>query len=207
MPAAVTSGKIPLVIALHGNGDTNSNFIATSGIKAAADADGFVLAAPQGITQNITYMGQPINGVDWDAYRPASGGNIDLPLLEAIRSQVTGTGSIDLKHVMVYGYSQGGYMSFRYGMEAAASLSCAAVLAAADPLPGSGLVSGAARKIPVAIQIGDQDFGISGARQTQTELQTNGNPLSYVEIAGAGHVPIPGDPAAPLDWCRPQALP
>jgi predicted esterase len=145
--------------------------------------------------------------VDWDAYRSTANGNIDLPLLDAIKTQLLGSGSIDVKHVIIYGYSQGGYMSFRYGMDASASLACAAVLAASDPMPGAGLVSGAARKIPVAIQIGDQDFGISGARQTKTELETNGNPLSYVEIAGAGHVPIPGDPAKPLEWCRPQALP
>jgi polyhydroxybutyrate depolymerase len=207
VPTAVTKGQVPLVIALHGNGDQNTNFVATSGMKAAADKDGFVLAAPQGIKQTVTVGGQTLPDIDWDAYRTAAAGNIDLPLLDAIRTQLVASGSIDVKHVIIYGYSQGGYMSFRYGMEAAASLACAAVLAASDPMPGAGLVSGAARKIPVAIQIGDQDFGISGARQSKTELETNGNPLSYVEIPGAQHVPIPGDPEAPLDWCRPQTLP
>ena len=37
VPAAVTTGRIPLVLGLHGNGDTNTNFIATSGLKALAD--------------------------------------------------------------------------------------------------------------------------------------------------------------------------
>jgi polyhydroxybutyrate depolymerase len=207
VPAAVSSGKLPLVIALHGNGDTNTNFVAVVGLKQLADSDAFVLAAPQGITQSFTYMGQPISGVDWDAYRPANGGNIDLPLLEAIRTQLSGSGSIDLKKILVYGYSQGGYLSFRYGMDASASLSCAAVIAACDPLPGAGLVSGAARKIPVSLQIGTNDFAIDGARQTKTELESNGNPLQYNEIQGAGHVPIPGDPKVPLDYCRGQALP
>ena len=207
VPAAVSGGAIPLVLALHGNGDTNANFVATSGIKALSDSLGFVLAAPQGITQTVMVGGQTVPNIDWDAYRTVADGNIDLPLLQTLQAQLAGTGSIDLKHVVVYGYSQGGYMSFRYGMDAAASLACSAVLAAADPMPGAGLVTGASRKIPVAIQIGDQDYGISGARQTKTELDGNGNPNSYVEIAGAGHVPIPGDPAAPLTWCRGQALP
>jgi dienelactone hydrolase len=207
VPAAVSAGAIPLVLALHGNGDTSANFVATSGIKALSDSLGFVLAAPQGITQTVTVGGQTVPNIDWDAYRSVAQGNIDVPLLQALQGELAATGSIDLKHVVVYGYSQGGYMSFRYGMDAAASLACSAVLAAADPMPGAGLVAGAARKIPVAIQIGDQDYGISGARQTKTELDGNGNPNSYVEIAGAGHVPIPGDPAAPLTWCRGQALP
>jgi polyhydroxybutyrate depolymerase len=207
VPAAVAGKAVPLVLALHGNGDTASNFVLTSGLKQASDTDGFVLAAPQGISQTFTFGGQTISGVDWDAYRPANGGNIDLPLLDAVRTQLGASSSIDAHHVMVYGYSQGGYMSFRYGMEAAASLSCSAVLAAADPLPGFGLMTKAARKIPVALQIGDQDFAIQGARQTHTELTQNGNPVSYVEVPGAGHVPIPGNPLAPLDWCRGQTLP
>ena len=207
VPNAVTQGPVPLVIALHGNGDTNSNFIAAIGFAALADQDGFVLAAPQGISQSFNYMGQQLNGIDWDAYRPVSGGNIDLPMLDALRTQLVATGSIDTKRIMVFGYSQGGYMSFRYGMDAAASLACTAVGAAANPLPGSNLVSSAARKIPVAIQIGTQDWNIGGAQSTHTELLQNGNPLLYNEIQGAGHVPFPGDPKVPLDWCRGQTLP
>ena len=207
VPAAVKSGKVPLVIALHGNGDKNTNFVLTSGLKSLSDADGFVLAAPQGISQNINFMGTQLSGIDWDAYRSTSQGNIDMPLLDAIRSQLGASGSIDPKKVLVYGYSQGGYLSFRYGMDASASLSCAAVLAAADPLPGAGLVAGAARKIPVALQIGTNDFAIQNARATKQELEANGNPLQYNEIEGAGHVPIPGDPKVPLDFCRGQTLP
>jgi hypothetical protein len=36
---------------------------------------------------------------------------------------------------------------------------------------------------------------------------SNGFPLDYHEIAGAGHVPIPGDPTVPLDYCLGQTLP
>ncbi len=205
----VPSGTQPLslVIALHGNGDTNSNFVAALGLQALADQDGFVLAAPQGISQSFTFMGQPINGVDWDAYRSASSGNIDLPLLDALRTRLVASGSIDPHHVVVFGYSQGGFLSFRYGMEAASVLACTAVIAASDPLPGGPLVTQAARKIPVALQIGTNDPGLSGAQATRTELQQNGNPIQYNEIQGAGHVPFPGDPRVPLDYCRAQALP
>src|SRR5262249_55129331 len=108
--------------------------------------------------------------------------------------------------IVSFGYSQGGFMSYRWGMEAAATLACAAVVAACDPMPGFGLDTMAARKIPVAIQIGTADWNINGARTTRSELEQNGNPLSYVEIQGAGHVPFPGTVPPPLNWCLAQVL-
>jgi polyhydroxybutyrate depolymerase len=205
VPAATQ--PLPLVIALHGNGDTNSNFVAALNLTSLADSDGFVLAAPQGISQTFTYLGTSFTGIDWDAYRPVAGGNIDEPMLDALRAKLVASGSIDTHHILLFGYSQGGFMSFRYGMDASAALACTVVAAASNPLPGSPLVSTAARKIPVAMQIGTNDSGLSGAQSTHTELTTNGNPVLYNEIAGAGHVPFPGDPTVPLDWCRGQTLP
>lgn len=202
VPAAVSAGPLPLVIALHGNGDTNANFVAATRLKAIADATPFVLVAPQGIPQQL--FGTTL---DWDAYRTAAQGNIDLPLLDALRSELAASSSIDGQRVLVFGYSQGGYLSFRYGMEAARSLSCAAVLAAAAPTTDPMLVTGAARKIPVALQIGTLDSALTQARTTRMLLQMNGNPLSYNEIAGAGHVPIPGDLQVPLAFCLGHKLP
>lgn len=206
-PAAVATRALPLVIALHGNGDTAANFVAALGLRALADADGFVLAAPQGITQSFTVYGQPVDGVDWDAYRTTADGNIDLPLLGALLDRLWATGSIDEKRSLVFGYSQGGYLSFRWGLEASASLSCATVAAAGNPMPGSTLISGAARKVAVALQVGSLDGAVNNARSSRDALQAAGHPVSYAEIAGAGHVPFPGDPKVPLEWCLSQSLP
>lgn len=209
VPAAVTGHELPLVIALHGDGDTNANFVTgTTQLEAKSDALGFVLAAPQGITRNIVVGAQTVPNVDWDPYNDVPA-NIDLPLLDAIDAQLVATGSIDSKNVLVYGYSQGGFLSFRWGMDASAKLSCAAVLAAGDPFGGSRptLVTGAARKIPVSIQIGKNDSLLPQAQTAKNELTANGNPLDYHEITGAGHVPVPGDFAAPLTYCLSQHLP
>jgi predicted esterase len=216
VPEAAANGQVPLVLALHGDGDTSLNFVETSGLAAASDTDGFVLAAPQGITRDIPVYDngqvfQTVPQVDWDAYNAiqadgsiTSDNNIDVPLLDAIREQLVASGSINQAHMIVYGYSQGGYLSFRYGMSDAANLSCAAVLAAISPLPGTLLVEGAARKTPVALQIGTEDYAYSNAASVIQELQTNGNPVQYTPVQGAGHVPIPGDPMAPLTWCLGQ---
>jgi poly(3-hydroxybutyrate) depolymerase len=207
VPPSVTQKKLPLVIALHGNGDTGAGFISqTTQLESLAAQRAFVLAAPDGITQTVTVGAQTVPNIDWDAYRTVAAGNIDLPLVDALRSQLVASGSVDAKRVFTYGYSQGGYLSFRYAMETAATVSCGAVLAAASPL-GAQLVSQAARKVPIAMQIGTNDYGIQQARSTKTALEQGGFPLDYHEIQGAGHVPVPGDPAVPLDWCLGQSLP
>ena len=81
------------------------------------------------------------------------------------------------------------------------------MLSAAHPMPGTTLVEQASRKTPVFLQIGTGDPAYSAAQQTATELQSNGNPMQLVTVQGAGHVPPPGDPKAPLDWCLQHPLP
>lgn len=211
-PPSVATKKLPLVIALHGNGDTSSAFItATTKLESLATEKGFVLAAPQGVSQSLTVTtqgGTQTLDVAWDAYRTVEQGNIDLPFLDALRAALVATGSIDEKHVFTVGYSQGGFMSFRYGMENAEAMSCAAVLAAANPMPGSPLVGSAKRKIAVALQIGANDPSIDAARATKKELDDASFPLDYHEIDGAGHgPPPPGDLSVPLDYCLGQAAP
>lgn len=203
-PSGLT-GPAPLAILLHGNGDTNTNFVAALGFQAKANTQRFIFVAPQGIPQTFTYLGTTLN-VDWDAYRKVNEGNIDLPLLDAIKADLGASSSVDAKKIFLFGYSQGGYLSFRYGMDASVTLSCTAVCAAANPL-GPTLISGAARKIPVAMQIGTNDYGINAARTTRDQLQNAGFPLQYDEIQGAGHVPFPGDPGVPLGYCLGQTLP
>jgi poly(3-hydroxybutyrate) depolymerase len=206
VPEVVATKKLPLVIALHGNGDTNTSFVTvTTKLESIAGSKGFALAAPQGISQTIAIGNQTIN-VNWDAYRAKSAGNIDLPLLDAIREDLVATGSIDATKVFTLGYSQGGYLSFRYGMDTAALVSCAAVLAAANPI-GPSLTAAAARKVPVALQIGTKDGAINQARSTKADLESKQFPLDYREIENAGHVPVPGDLNVPLDYCLGQTKP
>lgn len=205
VPQQALSRKVPLIVALHGNGDTSTSFIATSGLEQLAGQRGFVLAAPQGIERALTIGPQTIE-VDWDAYQSQAQGNIDLPLLDAIVDDLTASRSIDEKRISTYGYSQGGYLSFRYGVERSSALACSAVIAAANPL-GAQLTATAARKIPFSMQIGTKDFGIGQARATRDDLEQKGFPLEYREIEGAGHVPFPGSKTAPLDDCLGRALP
>jgi poly(3-hydroxybutyrate) depolymerase len=209
VPTTATSAS-QVAVLLHGNGDTAANFLATSGLKARADADGTVLLVPQGITRDVVVpiVGQTIPGIDWDAYNSAAAGNLDLPFLDQLRTDLVATGQVDAHHVFVFGYSQGGYLAFEYGMVTGTALSCAAVLAASSPFGGGGndpLITGATRKLAVVLQIGTNDGAYGAAQTTATTLTGAGFPTELHAVAGAGHVPIPGDVAVPWAYCRAQA--
>lgn len=206
VPTTATNAS-PLVLAMHGNGDTAPNFLATSGLKALADKDSLVLAIPQGIQRDVMFMGQTVPQVAWDAYNTT--GNIDTALVDMLRTQLQATKQVNVKKTFVFGYSQGGYFSFMLGMTEATSLSCTGVLAAASPYGGGAndsLITGAARKIPVAMQIGTLDYGYNAAQATQATLMSKGFPLQFNAIQGANHVPIPGDIGVPLAYCLGQSL-
>jgi poly(3-hydroxybutyrate) depolymerase len=213
VPTSATSAS-QLAIALHGDGDTDTNFLATSGLQPLSEADGTVLIVPQGITRDVVVnfgggMTQTVPGVDWDAYNSAASGNIDLPFLDALRDKIVATGQVDPNHVFVFGYSQGGYLAFEYGMVTSTALSCSAVLAASSPFggaPGDPLIAGAMRKIPIVLQVGTADGAYAAAQQTESTLMSDGFPTELNAIAGAGHVPIPGDVSVPWGYCRAQAL-
>lgn len=200
-----------LAVALHGNGDTAANFLVSSGIKALADQDGTVVVVPQGIRRDVfvTLVNQTVPGIDWDGYNSTAQGNIDVPLLDQLRTQLVATHQLDAHHVFVFGYSQGGYLSFAYGMFAGGSLSCTAVLAAASGFGGGAndpLITGAVRKLAVVLQVGTADSAYGTAQTTATTLQNDAFPVQLNAIAGAGHVPIPGDVAVPWSFCRGRAL-
>jgi poly(3-hydroxybutyrate) depolymerase len=210
VPTTATTAS-QLALALHGNGDTDSNFLATSGLKTLADQDGTVLVVPQGIRRDVVVpsVGQTIPGIDWDAYNSVADGNIDLPFLDQLRTQIVATNQVDSHHVFVFGYSQGAYLAFEYGMITGNSLACTAVLAASSPFGGGSndpLISGAARKLAVVLQIGTNDGAFAAAQMTEATLQANGFPTQLDAIQGAGHVPIPGDVSVPWSYCRGHAL-
>ena len=173
------STSAPLVVALHGNGDTAANFLPYSQLGGLADTNHFLLALPQAIPGSAPY------GVDWDSYTEPASTNKDFRLVEEIRA--TWSACSDSSRVYVLGYSQGGFLAFYIGMKAADELGAIHVQSAANPMPGSGLIGSAARKIPVHLRIGDGDSLLDGARTTRDDLVAAGHTVDYAEIADHGH--------------------
>jgi polyhydroxybutyrate depolymerase len=191
---------LPLIIALHGNGDQATNFIQTSQLIARTDA---VVVAPQGIARPVSFMGTSVGTVSWDPYNSVATGNIDLPLLEKLRTDLLASGSIDANKVSVFGYSQGGYLSYRYAAEFSSNLSCAAVVGASE---SGGAPTPFTRKLPFIFQVGSNDQAAGQARTTANRLKNSGHEVQFNEIAGAGHSPFPGSRTAPADFCLSKQL-
>jgi poly(3-hydroxybutyrate) depolymerase len=203
VPASVTDHALPVVIALHGNGDSASSFEATSGLRDRADAIGFVLLTPDGIERDIVVGGNVAPSVPWDAYNLYPD-NWDLQLLTALRERVQATGSIANDRVSMYGFSQGGYMAYRAAEALSADFSCAAVLSASDP---SGYKVPFTRPIPISLLIGTSDYGIDEARVTDQALTQAGHEHHYEEITGLGHALAPAPKRFdPLDYCLDKSL-
>jgi poly(3-hydroxybutyrate) depolymerase len=200
VPDAVRNGALPLVLALHGNGDTAANFMATSGLGGRADV---IVAAPQGVPRDVSIGNQTVPNVAWDAYNTGAS-NIDVALLDALQAELVRSGSVQQRQVVAFGYSQGGYLAYRYAMEASERLACAAVVAAANP---GGSPKPFARKVAFSLQIGSADSAVGNARQSRDALMRDGHPVQFNEIAGAGHTPFPGPKDAPLVYCLGQTLP
>jgi predicted esterase len=197
------SGPGPLLVALHGNGDSAANFLATSDLGGASDRHGFLLALPQGVRSD-TLAGP----ADWDAYaRPASS-NQDFLFIQAVLADIEATGGVDSRRRFLLGYSQGGYMAFFTSMNAAETFGAVHVHSAANPMPGAGLVEGAGRLIPVDILIGTDDWAISQARSTRSELEAAGHEVRYEEISGWGHVPFRSERVDTIwSWLAARPLP
>lgn len=179
VPARWRAGAAGLV-ALHGNGDTATNFLATSGLQGVADAEGVALALPFAIA------GSGPMGVDWDAYtRPASA-NRDLRLVADSRALLVG-GGVDPRRVFLAGQSQGGYLAFHAGMVFSGEFGAVNVTAAGDPMPGLGLAGMAARRIPVDLLTGSGDFALANIQRTRDDLRARGFDVRYTELPGVGH--------------------
>lgn len=197
VPSAISSRKLPVVIALHGNGDDAANFEQTSGLRGQADERGFVLIVPQGLARDIAVGGQTAPNVPWDAYNLYEE-NWDLQLMTALRERVLQTASVT-EAVSVFGFSQGGYMAYRTAKALAVEFHCVAVLAASDP---AGYPVQFARDIPIALQIGTNDYGIAQARATRQALIDAGHTHDYEEITGLGHAMAPAPKRfEPLGYC------
>ena len=101
------SAPMPLVLALHGLGDTGPNYESAMGFSAIAEANGFLFAYPSG---TAVFGG----GAGWNATI-----NGVLPLLEAddvtyLRAVIADMAeqyNVDPKRIYVQGLSNGGFMA------------------------------------------------------------------------------------------------
>ena len=130
--------EAPLVLALHGGGGLGrkTDAYTRNGITREAEARGWVVAFPQGVERGWNDGRAPVTERD----RRRSEVD-DVGFLLALIDDLAAAGTVDPARVMMTGISNGGFMSYRVGVEAPERLTAIApvianhaeVLADRDP--------------------------------------------------------------------------
>jgi len=165
----------PLVVGLHGAGDTAGNFL-TVLWQANADARGFIVIAPEGTAPLST-------GYTWNTS--------DGALVLAAVADVLKCYTIDPKKVILHGFSAGGIMAYYIGLAEALTFSGIAInsadLNSAEAVAGGSLLP-SPWLIPVSHTHGtqDQNFPIQYALDGINTLSAAGHPTFWHPFNG-GH--------------------
>jgi polyhydroxybutyrate depolymerase len=151
-PASVKQGvKAPLVFLLHGSSGDGLSILRNSGLKAAADKHGFIIAAPTGAIHLDKGFAWNVPGVATVSGKPPGAGDRDdvkymLSILDALVKQ----GSVDRSRVYATGISGGGRMTSWLGC--VASTRFAAIAPVVGLRAGAPLKSDPARPDPESCQ-------------------------------------------------------
>ncbi|MGJ3238083.1 MAG: alpha/beta hydrolase family esterase [Anaerolineae bacterium] len=98
--------EVPLLIALHGAGDTWQNFYGGTGLINLAEQEGMIVAFPQAY-QN-----------EWNDGRTGIHDEDDVQILRDLIERVDRDFRVDLERVYLIGFSNGGTMAFQAVCEA-----------------------------------------------------------------------------------------
>ncbi|GGV44505.1 polyhydroxybutyrate depolymerase [Kitasatospora herbaricolor] len=122
------TGRLPLVLTLHGSQNTGQGQLDYTGVTRTADANGFIVAAPQGAVASGS-------GYIWNVPQVTpTGTRDDVAYLSQVIDTLTGTLCADPARVYATGYSGGGRM--------ASALACAIPDRLAAVAPVAGLRAG-----------------------------------------------------------------
>jgi len=109
--SAVDGRAVPLVLAFHGVNSTPEAFLAVTDFPAKAAAEGFIVAAGEGV------------GRSWNAgvcCDPAAAMNIDdVQFARDMAAAIQAEYCIDPEQILATGFSNGGAMTFRLACQAA----------------------------------------------------------------------------------------
>jgi poly(3-hydroxybutyrate) depolymerase len=196
VPASYDMNKpTPLVVALHGAGDTASNWLQAIW-KGNADTRGFIVIVPEA---SKAYG----NGFTW------LGGDDDT--IAAALADVQTCYSIDAKRVILDGFSAGGTMAYFVGLSRAQLFSgigvAASTLGSGEYVNGGSLLP-APWKVPVSHFHGDADanFPIAQALAGINQLKAAGHTTYWHPFTG-GHTTSASDALARYDDLKGSTAP
>lgn len=169
--------KYPLVILLHGYG---AHMYDLSSLTPTIDPQRFIYACPNGPIEVDFGMGQ--FGYSWRPPRDASSsidaGTIEK-MVEDFFEEVMTEHQVPKGHALLFGFSQGGGMTYRLGLRQPKLFAGLVVLGSSLPDDVKTNLS-SERKLPIFIGHGIYD-NIERAQQARASLEERGYPLTYHE--------------------------
>ena len=206
---------VPLVLLFHGGGGSAAGALARYGWVERAEAEGFVLAAPQGI--RAWAPGRHIWNEGSGRGRAARRKVDDVAFVRAVIADIEGRFRIDPRRIYATGFSMGASMSHLLGQRLGDRL------AAIAPVSGHVWLRGEAPPLPVSVfyvfGTADAISPMAGGRGTVggvkppvaasivawTRWCRGGTTVRYVLVPGMGHPWPGGSPSGlPERWVGPR---
>lgn len=154
------SRPAPLVLMFHGGGGNSRSTMKETGWAATADAQGFVVAFPDGIRQDPSspprFRG---NGQSWNdgstrtSLVAVAQGVDDVAYVRALLAHLKARVAVDPRRIYATGFSNGASMTFRLGHELSDVFAAIAPVAGCD-WPGQPAPT---RALPLLVITGDAD--------------------------------------------------
>lgn len=124
--------RAPVVLSFHGFGGTAEGQAVIDGLRATADANGFIAVHPQGRFVEV-YPGIP--GVGWDIFDPSSP---DPDFVRALLDDLSAKVCVDARRVYATGLSNGGGEARFLGCKLADRIAAVSAVAGDTPTPCEG---------------------------------------------------------------------
>jgi len=123
------SSSLPLIVMLHGHGGTAARFRRLTGMDAAADAKGVLVAYPEGTSwSNVPWR-------SWNAGHCCGYGKArqvdDVAFFDALLEDIQRAFPVDAQRIYVAGVSNGGMLAYRLACERSERIAGIAVVAGA----------------------------------------------------------------------------
>jgi predicted esterase len=169
---------MPVMLALHGSGDTASNFVNLwSGI---ADAEGFIVLVPESLS----------GGMSWNP-------GTDTQVISALLDEVEASWNVDTCRVYLTGYSAGAHYGYMLGLANATYFAAMGIQAGSMSYAVQAGIwpNMVMRQIAVDIHHGINDPGVplSEAEYARDQLEGAGHTV-YFHTHDGGHEIAPGNP-------------
>jgi poly(3-hydroxybutyrate) depolymerase len=162
--------KAPLIVMLHGSNRTGVNLVEKW--KDLAKKEGIIIAGPD--ATDLRGWGSPQDGPDF---------------LHELVEDLKTKQPINPKRVYLFGHSAGASFGLEMSLMEPQYFAATAIHAGALPKDDFELIDTAKRKIPISIQVGENDeyFPVEVVRKTRDALKTAGFNVELTEIKNHDH--------------------